>query len=269
VGGALCADRLTILDARQTLERFMLSGELDASRFDDVVGGALRRAPRPRSASQVRAYGEMVDLLCADGRSAAAGHLEELWNGLGHAPSFTLLCAYRIDHFLHAADRGAYERVCAAHSAVLPADAFTRREGNGRNETVPRARLDGVRVLVVDDQEDARGLLEVEFQASGAAVRTAASAEEGRRALDTFQPDVIVSDIGMPDEDGLSFLRSVRARGAADPRGQTPAIAVSAYTQGADRLRAFAAGFNFYLSKPVDAAELLGVVRSLVSFASR
>jgi CheY-like chemotaxis protein len=131
--------------------------------------------------------------------------------------------------------------------------------------TRAETRLDGVRVLVLDDEADARELMTALLRERGAQVIAVGSAAEGIAALERARPHVIVSDIGLPGEDGYAFIRSVRLR----PRnrgGATPAVAVTAYAQLADRLRALDAGFHNHVSKPVDPEELLRVVRNLADF---
>ncbi|MEO8432572.1 MAG: response regulator [Acidobacteriota bacterium] len=123
--------------------------------------------------------------------------------------------------------------------------------------------LEGVRVLLVEDERDGRDLIEEVLRASGARVSTAASAEEGRTALAAFSPDVLVSDIGMPGEDGYSLIRSIRAR--PDERGRVPALALTAYAREEDRLRSRRAGFDGHLSKPLDPAELVAAIERLLS----
>jgi PAS domain S-box-containing protein len=124
--------------------------------------------------------------------------------------------------------------------------------------TAPHARLDGLRVLVVDDEPDARSLVQAILRQHGAEVRVADSAAQARAALRDEQPDVIVSDIGMPDEDGYAFIRRVRADGS-----RTPAVALTAYASQQDAQRAFAAGFQKHVTKPVEPARLVGVVANL------
>jgi two-component system CheB/CheR fusion protein len=124
------------------------------------------------------------------------------------------------------------------------------------------ARLDGLKILLVDDDPDARECFDEIFAGVGAEVVTASSAAEGRAALRRFTPDVILSDIAMPGEDGYSFLRSVRALGPGDG-GDIPAIAVTAVATAADRELASAAGFQLHLQKPVDLDRLLHAVREV------
>jgi PAS domain S-box-containing protein len=122
--------------------------------------------------------------------------------------------------------------------------------------------LEGLRVLVVDDEADARELLTVLLARHGAAVDAADSAAQARELLSSAQPHVLLSDIGMPDEDGYDLMRSVRAL-PGEQGGSTPAIALTAYTRADDRRRAFDAGFNDHLPKPVDPQELVRLIRGL------
>ncbi len=123
-----------------------------------------------------------------------------------------------------------------------------------------RSQLAGLRVLVVDDEEDARDLLDAILSHHGAAVQTAESASAGRAALAAFDPHVVISDIGMPGEDGYCFVRSIRDGERARPK-RTPVIALTAYARAEDRKQAFDAGFDIHLPKPVDINELLALVQ--------
>lgn len=126
--------------------------------------------------------------------------------------------------------------------------------------------LHGLRVLIVDDEEDARGLLSLLFEQHGATVTTAGSAREALSILaasnEQSQADLLISDIGMPDQDGYALIREIRSR-EARRGGYLPAIAVTAWTQVEDRLRALSAGFQTHVPKPVEFAELLLVAGSL------
>ena len=124
--------------------------------------------------------------------------------------------------------------------------------------------LEGVRVLAVDDDPDSGALVRRLLAARGAEVRTAESAAEGIRVLDTFRPDIILSDIGMPDEDGYAFISQIRAR---PNLVSLPAVALTALARSEDRTRALRAGFQTHVAKPVEPAELVAVVRSLVSLS--
>jgi signal transduction histidine kinase/ActR/RegA family two-component response regulator len=125
-----------------------------------------------------------------------------------------------------------------------------------------RLSLDGLRVLVVDDEPDFRDLLVTLLEERGAAVHAAASAAEALRTLPSLRPDVLLSDIAMPDVDGYELIRRLRAL-PAESGGRVPAVALTAYARAEDRRRVLLSGFNMYLAKPVDPEELVAVVASL------
>jgi PAS domain S-box-containing protein len=127
-------------------------------------------------------------------------------------------------------------------------------------------QLKGVRVVVVDDEPDARALVKRVLERCGAAVRIAATAEEAIGFIKAEKPDVLVSDIGMPREDGYALIRRVRS---LDPSsgGNIPAIALTAYARTEDRIRAVQAGFQTHVVKPVEPVELITMVESLVKRA--
>jgi PAS domain S-box-containing protein len=124
-------------------------------------------------------------------------------------------------------------------------------------------RLDGLKVLVVDDEVDTRELLKVGIGQCGAEVVTAGSAREALATLEEMRPDLLISDIGMPGEDGYELIRKVRALPAARG-GKIPAIALTAYARTEDRLRALRAGYQMHIVKPVELAELVAVMASLI-----
>ena len=111
--------------------------------------------------------------------------------------------------------------------------------------------LAGVKVLVVDDEPDARNLIRQLLSHCNADVITAANATEAIQMLLEQRPDVIVSDIGMPSKDGFQFIREVRGLSLAEG-GHTPAIALTAYARSEDRTRAMMAGFQVHLAKPIE-----------------
>ncbi|MGH7386360.1 MAG: ATP-binding response regulator, partial [Candidatus Rokuibacteriota bacterium] len=126
----------------------------------------------------------------------------------------------------------------------------------------PAPALRGVQVLLVDDDQDALDMLTLVLTDAGAAVRTASSAAEALALLRWIRPDVLVSDLAMPDEDGYSLLRNLRAVERGSGR-ETPAVALTAYVRVQDRARAVAAGFNMFVEKPVDADELISVLAGI------
>jgi CheY-like chemotaxis protein len=123
-------------------------------------------------------------------------------------------------------------------------------------------RLRGRRILVVDDQPDALELAGEVLSSAGATVETVLSADDALDKLLDFRPDVLVSDIGMPNVDGYGLIRRVRSLGPASG-GLTPAVALTAYAGGDDRERCMAAGFQSHLAKPVDPEQLVTVVARL------
>jgi len=127
--------------------------------------------------------------------------------------------------------------------------------------------LTGLRVVLVEDEEDSRDLLRRVLEGSGAQALPAASADEGLEAVRRHRPDVLLSDIGMPGQDGYDLIRRVRALPEAEG-GSTPAAALTAFARPADRERALAAGFQAHLAKPVNAAAVLALVAALAGRTS-
>jgi PAS domain S-box-containing protein len=124
--------------------------------------------------------------------------------------------------------------------------------------------LENIKVLAVDDEPDARLLLTAMLEQCGAEVRTCESAAEALVQIREFQPDILVSDIGLPEEDGYALIRRLRAAEAGTGK-RLPAIALTAFARTEDRLQALASGYNMHVPKPVEPAELLLVIASLVS----
>jgi CheY-like chemotaxis protein len=122
--------------------------------------------------------------------------------------------------------------------------------------------LSGVKILVVDDQPDARELVSRMLTDCKATVFTAGSAEEALLMVEREHPNVLVSDIGMPDIDGFELLKRVRALGE-ERGGKVPAIALTAFARSEDRTRALHRGFQVHVAKPVEPAELIATVASV------
>jgi len=140
----------------------------------------------------------------------------------------------------------------SATVGVSRVSATTRRPAEMARPTV----LAGMSILVVDDEEDARDLLRIVLESCDVKVYEAGSAEEALAAIRLERIDLIVSDIGMPGEDGHSLIRSVRALPHKE-KAAIPAIALTAYARNEDRTRALLDGFNVHMTKPVEPAELL------------
>jgi len=125
----------------------------------------------------------------------------------------------------------------------------------------PRAALAGLKVLVVDDDPDSNAVVKALLASRGADVRTALSASAALAQAELWRPDVVVSDIAMPGEDGVAFLRELRARRATV--GDVQAIALTAYGSSTDRRQLLAAGFQAHVAKPFDPAHLAAVVETM------
>ena len=122
--------------------------------------------------------------------------------------------------------------------------------------------LDGLRVLIVDDEADAREFVTMILERRAADVTAVASAKEAVEMLERWKPDVLIADIGMPDEDGYALIGKVRSL-PADEGGQTPAMALTAYARTEDRRRILMSGYQMHLAKPVEPIELMVAVASL------
>jgi PAS domain S-box-containing protein len=137
-----------------------------------------------------------------------------------------------------------------------PSDVVAALASTGR-------RLDGLRVLVIEDNPDARELLAAILADVGAVVQSVTSAAEGFAAMTTFEPTVVVSDIEMADEDGLDLIRRIRRAGG--PLARVHAVAVSAHVSAGDRARALEAGYDAHVTKPIDPEALRGAVAMLLA----
>ena len=124
------------------------------------------------------------------------------------------------------------------------------------------AHLDGIRVLIVDDDEDAREMLQILLSHFGAEVRVTHSTQAALQALQQWPANVLVSDIGMPNEDGYALIHKVRTL-ETERGGQIPAIALTGYTRPEDQQRLLAAGYHVPLAKPVDVDQLVEVIARL------
>jgi CheY-like chemotaxis protein len=184
-------------------------------------------------------------------------HLVELHGGSVHAISA-------------GEGQGATLTVCLPLTVVQRnGEPSSRLHPRGTARTSPLFRppdLSGIKVLVVDDQPDARDMIRRVLEDCEADVATAGSAAEALRAVEECRPDVLVSDIGMPDMDGYELLRRIRALGSP-PGGHLPAIALTAFARSEDRTRALRAGFLAHVAKPVEPSELLATVASVVGRA--
>jgi len=129
-------------------------------------------------------------------------------------------------------------------------------------ETYEFRSLDGLRVLIVDDEPEAREIISTVIMRTGAEVTACTTATEALAKLAEWKPDVILSDIAMPDEDGYSFIGKVRSL-PRDKGGETPAAALTAYARDVDRRQALAAGYQMHIAKPIGASQLVHMVARL------
>jgi signal transduction histidine kinase/DNA-binding response OmpR family regulator len=158
----------------------------------------------------------------------------------------------------------------------LTHEAMARTEEGDPTHLLPSAQpvrdlresLDGVRVLVVDDDADSRELVVEMLKERAAEASAVGSTAHALKAVQDFQPHVVVSDIGMPTDDGYALVERLRALSTAEG-GTIPTVALTAFAGAHDRRRALAAGFDAYIAKPVDAAELVTVVAKLAADSAR
>ena len=169
--------------------------------------------------------------------------------GLGRGSTFTLV--------LPSLDDGA-----RVNSALQQDDGRELRCSAPAIAEVTELGLNGIRVLLVDDQEDTREFVERILAERGARVTVAASAEEALARIEAAAPDVLVADIGMPDVDGYELIRRLRRRDAA-LGGAVPAVALTAFAREEDRVRAIAAGYDEHVPKPLEPALLFAAIALL------
>jgi PAS domain S-box-containing protein len=124
--------------------------------------------------------------------------------------------------------------------------------------------LDGIKILVVEDEPDTRHLLMAILEKYGASIRDASTVSEALREVEHSMPDVVVSDIGMPGEDGYTLIEKIRAL-RPEKGGRIPAVALTAFTRAEERDRALSAGFQVHMSKPIEPDELVNSIAGLVN----
>ena len=127
----------------------------------------------------------------------------------------------------------------------------------------PSLQLSGISILLVENSLDSRDLVHRLLVRAGARVTDAQSPTDAREHLKNFSPDIIVSDIGMPGEDGLAFIRSLRNEGTKEQK-TIPAIALTAFVRGQDKRAALAAGFQAHIAKPITMSVLLEAILQII-----
>jgi PAS domain S-box-containing protein len=151
-------------------------------------------------------------------------------------------------------------------TVIIPARATLSARGK-KAKRISKAptSLTGVRLLVVDDEPHTKELLALVLQQEGAVVSTAESVAEALQMLEVESPDILISDIAMPSENGYDLLQKLRRMEALSDRRRVPAIALTAFAQEDDRRRAFEAGFDMHLSKPVESEKLISAILELAA----
>lgn len=254
----------------------------DPSRLQQVVNNLLDNAMKftPRGGridvALTRAGGEAVIAISDSGQGIPADFIGRLFErfqqqdasitrrhgglgiGLAIVRQLTLLHGGRVEATSEGAGRGACFTVTLP---LLSDDADARTPA-----AAPVSRLDGVEVLLVDDERDVRIITALLLQTAGAHVRTAETAAEALQLLRQSPPAVLLSDIGMPGQDGYELIRQVRAL-PHEEGGGTPAAAVTAYAGRDDRERALEAGYQLHLAKPLSPDALVAAVAQLATAA--
>jgi CheY-like chemotaxis protein len=164
----------------------------------------------------------------------------------------------------------------AAHNGKVRADSGGLNKGSTFTVTIPLlqqaslaasmqvnaggadGRIEGARVVIVDDDDAARNVITAALIKAGAEVRECANAHHAYDTVKQWQPDIVISDVAMPNEDGYSLIRRIRDDGNA-----VPAVAITAYARPEDQARVRQAGFQKHVAKPFDPAELVQVIREL------
>lgn len=157
------------------------------------------------------------------------------------------------------------EEACSGVSEQRPSSTSTAPPSSGSRAT--RA-LEGARIVLVEDDDDARDLVSIIFTSAGAVVESAASASAGFSAVYASRAQLLVSDIGMPYEDGYSLMRRIRELQCSEG-GDIPAIALSAFTRPEDRMLALRAGFTIHIAKPVHPTALVLAAATLIGLVGQ
>ena len=244
------AIKFTPNDGRVTLEIERQDDFVEISVKDTGVGIKEEFLPhvfdrfRQADASSIRKFGGLGLGL------AIVRHITEMHGGT-------------VDVFSEGEGKGATftVRLPLITSPIAESEAETAMKLLAKND-IPEINLDELLILVVDDEEDTRQLLVQSLTFHGATVISADSVKNALAQIEEKNPDVLVSDIGMPGEDGYSLIRKVRAL-PDDQQRNMPAIALTAFTRAQDRMRALATGFQNHVSKPVEPDELATVIASL------
>ncbi len=268
-----------VLDARLVPEVGFVSG--DPERLQQVtwnlLSNAIKFTPRGgRVEIRLARVGEHLELTVSDsGRGIKPALLPRLFERFWQADSSSTraegglglgLAVVRHLVELHggtvrAASDG--EGLGATFTVTLPLLRLEKSAPIEEEADVTRmVRFRGLKALVVDDDEDTCEIVGAILQRAGAEVRTCLSASQALTAMDSWVPDILVSDIAMPEEDGYTLIRKVRAR-KIEEGGGVVAVALTAYARGEDRAKALSAGFQVHVGKPIEPGHLVNVVATV------
>jgi signal transduction histidine kinase/ActR/RegA family two-component response regulator len=259
----------------------------DPERLRQVIGNLLSNAVKftPKGGSVLLSFetnaGQVEIAVCDTGVGIAPEFLPHLFERFRQADSGTtrtqgglgigLAIARQLIELhggsIHAESEGAGRGATFRLRLPLASETLARPKDEAGHADA-EVGLDGVRILLVEDEPDTRECLMLMLEKQGAAVEAVASAREALEALDRGPPQVLLSDLAMPDEDGLSLIRRVRSRPAA-AGGRIPAAALSAYARPEERARAILAGFDLHVAKPVEPLVLAEAIRRLTDRGDR
>jgi CheY-like chemotaxis protein len=160
---------------------------------------------------------------------------------------------------------GATFTITLPSSRIEPPSESTAATAAAADDAFHSVSLGGIRMLVVEDEADTRAFLKHLLESCGASVDIAASAPEALALWPTVRPELLISDIGLPDMDGYDLMQRIRQKEVGDGGG-IPAVALTAYARSEDRTRALLAGYQAHLAKPVEPTELLATIASFAEF---
>jgi CheY-like chemotaxis protein len=131
------------------------------------------------------------------------------------------------------------------------------------DELIIENSLENLKILIIEDDADSRVMITALLEQFGALVKAVSSSREGLESVQSEKPDIVISDIGLPEEDGYEFMRKFKALSFYDS-DRVPAIALTAYAREEDRVQALMAGYQIHMAKPIEPAELVAAIKSLL-----
>jgi signal transduction histidine kinase/CheY-like chemotaxis protein len=276
---------------RLTYSRHPVMGAIsgDSARLQQIIWNLLSNAvkftpERGRIEVQLRQLDEHVQVTVSDnGQGISAEFLPRVFDRFRQADSSTTrdygglglgLAIARHLVELHggtiraeSAGESCGATFCVTFPLLLERVEAKQSNHSGEYNVVNAKKLEGLRVLVVDDEPDARQIISTLIRKTGAEVFACESANEALEALETWHPDVLMSDIAMPGEDGYSLINRIRSL-PAERGGDVPAAAFTAYAREEDRQRALEAGYQIHIAKPISSGQLVEMIAHLAGRAA-